>query len=406
MNHEYLSAQQFTSLIPKGWRQNSIPKLQYLLESIKPTEQKITEQERRWTEITGVLPKDTHVTIIVPIRNGGKYLAPMLHTLASADIPRSAHATFIFITNNCTDNGLSNHAVNSLLHTLGHVEKRSIDDDFPNTIKNKGVEHAYRRVVIDNTEFIHLDTTAPGKANALNLGSSIADLRNATAFCVDANTFVEPDAIAHMFRETQRLLNEERSSNIGLIMGTQKYDPLPKPVLPKELQHIPSLSNLSLKELLPVLVNTEETIPLSGSFMAWKPSFIQKIGGFPNVANEDGALVFKLRSMKKNVAVAENAITWEIRPQTLDDRRKTMSRLIRGWLQTIATYPEFAQDIRKLIPNMKDPETGLTEQDLLLWQKANPHIPIDAVPYIFELSKKTFQHGKEEYEANPKDIAW
>ena len=123
MNHEYLSAQQFTSLIPKGWRQNSIPKLQYLLESIKPTEQKITEQERRWTEITGVLPKDTHVTIIVPIRNGGKYLAPMLHTLASADIPRSAHATFIFITNNCTDNGLSNHAVNSLLHTLGHVEK-------------------------------------------------------------------------------------------------------------------------------------------------------------------------------------------------------------------------------------------------------------------------------------------
>ena len=98
--------------------------------------------------------------------------------------------------------------------------------------------------------------------------------------------------------------------------------------------------------------------------------------------------------MKKNVAVAENAITWEIRPQTLDDRRKTMSRLIRGWLQTIATYPEFAQDIRKLIPNMKDPETGLTEQDLLLWQKANPHIPIDAVPYIFELSKKHFNMVK------------
>lgn len=405
MTPEYLSAKDFISLIPTGWQKQGLPKLQYLLDSKVPLERKALEQERRWTEITGLAPKDTRITIIVPIRNGGIYLAPMLHTLASADVPRNAHATFLFVTNNCTDGALSKQAVNSLLHTFGHVDKRNVNEDFPDIITDAGIQTSYDRVIINNTEFIHLDTTTPGKANALNLGNAIAAFRNSTALCIDANTFVEPDAVAYIFREAKNL-SDQTTNNIKLIMGTQKYDPLPKPQLPEGLQEIPSLSTLTLTELLPVLINKKESIPLRGSFMAWNPKDLQKNGGFPNVANEDGALVFRLRSKGQKVETTEKAIAWEIRPHTLEDRSRTLSRLVRGWLQTITTYPEFEQDIRDLIPNMKDKETGITYQDLLLWQKDHPNVSVDALPYIFELSKTAYQLGKKEFENHPNDISW
>lgn len=392
-------------LIPEGWKRNSLPKIKYLHDSNSPQESIVHKQKQRWTRTTGVTPENSHITIVVPIRNGGKYFAPMLHTLVLADIPRSTHTTFLFITNDCTDKGKSKRVVMSLLQTIGLVEKGLVKKVFP-MLDDPGIDNTYHRVKIDNTNFIHIDTSTPGKANALNQGNAIANVRNAVAICADANTFVEPDAIARIYKKARIEFYNSPQSKTQLIMGEQKYDPLPKPHLPKKLQNIPSLSHLSLKELLPVLANKSNTIPLNGSFMAWNPSYIKKIGGFPNVANEDGALVFNLRENNKKSIIAKGAVSWEIRPQTLKDRERTLSRLVRGWLQTIKAYPEYEKDIRKLIPNMKDPETGITYKDLIKWQKDRPNVPKEALPYIFELSKRSYQKGKKEYEAKPKVISW
>ena len=251
----------------------------------------------------------------------------------------------VFIANNCTDDGESVRILCSFFSKFGPLSELNLGDgSLVDTLTDPGIDQRYHQVQHGNIQLTYLNTRTPGKANALNQASLIARQQGSIAMCIDSNEFVQPDAIACLSGAAYDTFVKRRQSNtkIALVIGKSMADrtPPPQTYLPDELKQEKSLQ---------ILHQIERTAPFGGWFMAWDPEVVIRLGHFPEVAVEEGAFILNAIKNGMSIKQVEQAIIWEIKPATLDERINTLSRLVRGRLQVMALYPEMNQYIRDQI---------------------------------------------------------
>jgi len=313
---------------PTGWNRGSIPKLQAIFTSAAPTgpadlhTRLLAEQAQRWEAATGVRPEDTHLTIIMPIRNEEKSLPSALGALLLSDLPTAADVVVVFVTNACSDNSAA--LVMCYLEALGKVELRH----FAGRSGDPHLKRQHAAVQVDNMTFLHFDTPTPGKANALTIGNAVALQRgHVVAISVDANNYLEPDAIRIMFGEARAAFTQVPGGIVLLSVGETK-----------DWKASSTTTFFKYAGTIPTGITDNEGI-VNGWCMAWDIAWVERIGGVPAVAAEDYALGVKARLGGYGHRRVPAARTWGYAPSGLRDALSARARLVRGQLQLLAQDP-------------------------------------------------------------------
>lgn len=368
------------------------------------------EQEMRWERITGVPARDSHFTLVIPIHNEENYLTATLESVLLSDIPTSVKMNVVLVTNACTDNGMSAEIANSAMSDVGTVTRgniRSIGASFPDA----NMSREYSSVKHDGLRVMHLDTPTPGKANALNIGNAIASGRDDVAMCLDSNAFVEPDSIAHLFRAAQAEFATKSGRSAIVAPGYIKHDQ-PEKIhdLPEELQQIDALRNITnAPAILPTQFTHGWRTRMTGGFFAWNPQVLLEIGGMPNVAVEDTALVWKAARKGFGIDRAPHASIWIIPETTVRSRMQQLIRYTKGFLQLLDQHPELS----RLVGNMQLPflmEPSVREVALRKWASQELGVSdsqLDqCVAQMQKLWGEIVAEGRAQFKANPHDASW
>lgn len=312
---------------PKGWLKSSLPQHKDHLQN--SSEDLIGSQAKRWQEITGVLAEDTQFTIIVPIHDEEKFLPSFLGSLMLTDFPYSAKINILLITNACTDQ--SWQITDSFLDRLGgkaDSQQLSLDDPL--------LRQSAKVVYINNLSLFHLDTATRGKANALRIGNRMAlNAGHQVAISVDANNFMEPNALANLYSCANRCFQSEEEKVVLLssyARGERR---------PAKLNRLLDLG-LDLKQNL-----SRQSVSVNGWMMAWRTSWLESIGGPPPVAIEDYALGVMARKGNFEIGKVEQAVVWGFMPNNFKDLLSSRVRYIRGRLQLIDYDPSVENLIRE-----------------------------------------------------------
>ncbi len=298
------------SLPPRGYLKSSINQLRTIRQE---------SPSKRWKDISGLEPEESHFTLILPIHNESRFLPNFLSaTFLLAILPSSVHASVLFVTNACTDN--SPKIIENYLKSLGdvHLQKHSYNfidlqlDVFASSVRVK------------NMTFTHLDIQTAGKANALNIGNRFALASgHEVAMSIDANNFVEPEMIAKMFGESYAAFIKNPNGRIFLSgKGRTITDEVQEKIPPKRQFAIE---------------HTEGKV--NGWFMSWNPKELNNIGGFRQTAFEDYCTGVDIRRRSKKIGQV-NAYIWGNVSNKVMDTIELRSRCIRGSKQLLRLIPE------------------------------------------------------------------
>lgn len=337
---------------PKGWKNNSLANLRANSSNIWREAQEssaivtdATWQERQeilnpyaksyiakqWLERTGIDDvQNIRLSLIVPIHNEENSLPSMLGTLMMAGMPSNANITIIFITNGCTDGGNSELIVENFLRGLGNVETLQIPHKVYSEMPDPAINALYSQVKVDNLQFIHVNTPTPGKANALNIGNALAKDHSPIAINIDANSFVEPDAILEMYATAYKAMIQDKDGTT-IVRQDPYYD----------YQSESIRRNIRLGQfVLPIqeMTRRKENVVV-GQLMAWNTSWVDSIGGFPRVITEDYGLGATAQSQGKKITLASNAHQWSYRPSKFIEVYRYLARLAQGNFQLMDAYP-------------------------------------------------------------------
>lgn len=401
----------FLKVNPEGWKRASLPRfmasakevMSQLPLSKEPLEDMVWSQrhdyldayavkmqERRWEAEVGLKVENTHFTVVIPVYNEENSLPSFLSTLMFWDIPSSVDMQVIFVTNACSD--ASNRIIDAFLSDRGKLEVKKINYVF----KDKYVEENYKIVQQDSKRFIHVNTPTSGKANALGIGNVIAcQSKHGLAICVDANSFLEPDAIrilfAHAYRAFQRELNV---SDTVLISG--------KGQIARKASRFKELIDRTeaVKQHL-----IEDSGVVLGCLMAWNTLWMESIGGPPEVALEDYAMGVMARV--KNYKIEQvNARVWNYRVTNLKGFLGTRARYTRGMLQ-ILDFTHYDPDVVKVIEKKAYFIKNFPGRLRYLLYKSKQH-PRNFPRYMmtFLLWEYALQKGKKDYAQNPTNQSW
>lgn len=351
----------------------------------------LKRQERRWQDEAGIKPEDSHFTLIVPIYNEEKSLPSFLRTLMLADIPSSVNVKIVFITNACNDS--SNALIDEFLSILGEFEREALDGDF----KDENLNINYKTIKLDSITFMHVDTGTPGKANALAIGNSIARKSNHTiAMSVDANNYLEPDAIRVMFAYALKAFRGKPGANdTVLLYGTIQRETRASRVM-----------NLMINGNKAQQLVMDTSGEVAGWFMAWNTEWVYSIGGPPEVATEDYAMGVLARVNNYKVERVEGAHIWGYGVNDLKGLLDTRARYIRGKLQLLDLVDHNSLVLRIIEKEgyyMKNLPGRL--KYLLCRIKERP---LNLPKYVaaFLLWEYALIIGKRDYHQNPTNQSW
>lgn len=307
---------------PNGWLKQSVDKSILLLsntETLSPDE-KLT---KHWENTTGIKVKDSGFTVVMPIHNEEKSLMSSTSALILSQVPVEVDMQTNFILNCCDDR--SEAIINNLLQKIGNVTVNSISEEEYQKFKDTNLERTFLEAKQGKLIYRVYKTETKGKANALKLGSNIAILNNhEILISVDANNYVEPDTLMHMFKEGYSHFTKENDETVVL-------SAIPKKVHKDTLRMAEKL----LREH--GVYDDAKYVPVYGWCMALKANWAYE--NIQPVAVEDYALGVMARSQHKDVAVVENAIIWGYRT-TFKDSLNQFRRSIRGRLQLLNLHPE------------------------------------------------------------------
>ena len=403
----------FLKTNPKGWMSASLPKFMATAQEVMaqapltkmelediPWSQRhdylnsyaLKRQEKRWEDEVGIKPEESHFSLIVPIHNEEYSLPSFLRTLILLDIPSSVDMKVIFITNACNDS--SSAFIDEFLSTLGKIEDKSLDIEFRNQIRHIN----YKATMNGGITFMHVDTQTPGKANALGIGNSIA-LKSgyAIAMSVDANNYLEPDAIRIMFSHAHRSFRgKPRANDTVLLSGRGKTETKVSKL--KNLIDKASSMQLHLIEVGSGLVN--------GWVMAWNIEWMHSIGGPPEVALEDYAMGVLARVKKYKIEQVKEASIWGYGVNSLKGLLNTRARYVRGKLQLLDLVhhdPSVVSIIENEAFYMKNFPGRL--QCLLQKFKRGP-LNLPRYVAAFLLWEYALRRGKQDYKQNPTNQSW
>lgn len=401
----------FLKTNPYGWKRASLAKLQEAASQVlKAQDQEkilnmpwserdellntfvLQRQEKCWEQETGVKSEDTHFTLIVPIHNEENSLSSFLGTFMLSDIPSSAHVQVVFVTNACTDASIN--ILLKFLSGLGSIEKKDVTGDFT----DPNVERSSNVVEKGHMTFIHLDTSTAGKANALGIGNVLANRSgHIITMSLDANNYVEPDAIRTLFAHAHRAFHSTPEPDDIVLFGSVGID-VAKTSRVRELINRIGLARQHMVE--------SEVGRINGWLMAWNTTWMLSIGGPPGVALEDYALGVLARVQNYRFHEPEGVIIWGYIVNNFKGLIDTRARHVRGKKQ-ICDYFNYDPRVMNIIESesfyMK--RFAFRVEHLLDKVKKNPR---DSLKYIatFLLWEYAIWKGMQEYKRNPKNQSW
>jgi cellulose synthase/poly-beta-1,6-N-acetylglucosamine synthase-like glycosyltransferase len=329
---------------------------------------------------------------MVPIHNEENSLPSFLRTLMLADIPASIELKILLISNACTDS--SRAIIHEFLLSLGAVEEYPLECEW----KDEGLNPTCQIVKLNHTTFMHVDSQTPGKANALSIGNSIARRDNCLiSMSVDANNYLEPDAIRIMFAHAHSVLYGKLEAGATvLISGNEQLE--------RQNSRFTSVIEQSTKVQRHLVENINGYV--LGCFMAWDTEWMHSIGGPPALALEDYALGVLARAQHYTIERARGANIWIYAVNDVSGLLDTRARYVRGMLQLVEFVhrdPSILGILEKEAYYMRHVRARL--RHLFLKSKQSPQ---DFPRYVatFLLWEYALLKGKQEYRQNPTNQSW
>lgn len=413
MNNENSKRIHFLKTNPKDWIGASLPKFKTTAQEVMiqaPLTKKelkdmswfqrhehlnsyaVKIQARRWENEGRIKLEDSHFTLIVPIHNEENSLPSFLRTLMLSDVPSTVHAKIIFITNACTDS--SSPFIDEFLSSLGAVEEKPLTGEF----KDQKVSRNCKTVQQDSITFIHVDTETRGKANALGIGNAIARASgDIIAMSVDANNYLEPDAIRIMFTHAYHAFKVTPKANDTVLLCGMGQTETKESTL-KSVMNKASKVQYHLVEDNGGVVN--------GWFLAWNTEWMESIGGPLEVALEDYAMGILARVNNFKFEQVKGANVWGYLLNDFKGLLDTRARYVRGNLQILNLLdhdPSVVRILEKEAYYMKNLPARLTH--LLRKSKEKPqNLPRYVVTFL--LWEYALRRGKRDYKRNPTNQSW
>jgi cellulose synthase/poly-beta-1,6-N-acetylglucosamine synthase-like glycosyltransferase len=352
----------------------------------------VKEQERRWEEQTGIAPADAHFTLMVPIYNEEPSLPSFLATLMLVDLPASAHVNILLITNACTDASVA--LIQEFFSRLGPVQERQLSGVY----HDQRLQKTCQMVRQGHLNFIHVHTETPGKANALAVGNQIAREDGHTiAISIDANNYVEPDAVRILFAHARQLFSDHlKTGDTVLISGDSKIERRASP-LARFFRRTDNIKEHFL--------DMSDENGVTGCLMAWNTVWMERIGGPPRVALEDYAMGILARGHHYAIKCVKEASIWIYETNTIQGMLETKARYFRGMLQLLALADDPA--MKTLIQK----DAYFTRDFSARWQyllrriQSRPwHLPRYVAAFL--VWECALRKGKREYRKDPANYSW
>lgn len=375
---------------PSGWLHSSLPKIEAVTRSIlamvgeaKPIHEAREEfLEMRWSELTGVAPSDTRFSISLPVHNEERSLPSVLGAFFASEIPTAAEIQVIFLVNASSDN--SADLIKKRLSYIGSATKTSLSQSFIDAKRLDSVHH----VRIGNIRFLVVETSVPGKANALNICNEIArEQGHEIVINIDANNWVEPDSIGLMYRQARRTIVDNTNFNAALINASE---------------YCPTRNE---QTLVSAKIKTQRA-EVSGCMFAWSTKWIHENNGFPQYAIEDyGAGLLALSQGKK--IVESDAKIWVFSPSNSSDEERQTIRFIYGAMQ-LAEYfhehPVAMAILRDDFPQLR-PWPGRLDYYL---STGNSNTLLKKVKRLVRclMDERLIFHAQREFRRNPQGQTW
>jgi len=350
------------------------------------------EQERRWEEKVGIRPEDCSFSLIIPIHNEELSLSSFLSTLMLADIPWSVNLNIIFITNACDD--ASNTIIDEFFSHLGEVEVKQLKGNFQDLLLNTW----YSTTKVGGITFMHLDTRTAGKANALNIGNCIArESGHIIAMNIDANDYIEPDAILVLFCYAHKAFHSNPGVNdIVLLSGMGQ--------LVRRASKLKKLMDKGRKMQLHLIEDTNCYV--LGCLMTWNTDWLFSHGGPLGIALEDYSLGVLARANSFKAERVKDASIWSYGANDFKSLLETRARYVRGMIQLLESLHYDPSAVR------------IVEQDSFYmrnWSARLQHLlqtlikhPQYLLNYIatFLLWEYALAKGKWDFKRNPTNQTW
>ncbi len=406
----------FLKVNPPGWKRSSLAKLkitagEVLAEGVSQHKDllrlawsqrhealhalALLRQEKCWEHETGARPEDSFFTLIMPIHNEENSLPSFLHTLMLSDIPALVNMRVVFVTNACVDSSVD--IVKAFMADLGEVEFQDVVGDF-------GDQNMDRRCAVvrrGHHVYMHMNTSKPGKANALTIGNMIAlQHDHLIAICMDANNFIEPDALRKLFARASNAFHQKLEARDTVLCGGL------------EIQHQGSLKSSHVKNPPSRetaegkhLVDGEEGV-VNGWLLAWNTVWMKSVGGCPEVALEDYALGLLARARDFKIEMIDGVNGWGYVNDDFKGLTMTRARYVRGRLQ-ICDYVQHDPSILALIEKEAFYMRKFTLRCKHLFVKSMAS-PLHVGKYMatFLLWEYALWQGMRDYKRNPKNQSW
>ncbi len=349
-------------------------------------------QERIWEEETCVAPENAFFTLVVPIHNEENSLPSFLGTLMLSNVPSTVHMQVVFVTNACTDRSVA--ILREFLAGLGQLHFCESCQGW----QDAGINAQFARVEVGHVTYLHLQTSTAGKANALRLGNDLAMRQgHIIAMSIDANNFVEPDAIRKMFAHAHRAFQEVPGEyDTVLFSGVAR-----ECAKPSKLDGLLAKSNVVKGHLVDVGSGV-----VNGWMMTWNAKWMSSFDGPPEVALEDYALGVLARVNHFKIEQATGANVWGYVVNDFGGLLNTRARYIRGKRQ-IYDYVHHDPQAVSIIEDEAFYMKKFSLRLRYLLQRV-AHRPLHGTRYLATclLWECASWRGLREYRRNPRNQSW
>lgn len=296
--------------------------------------------DQRWSEITGASAQSAALLICVPVRNEAKGIKGFLQELQHLTLPYAGVAQVLIITNGCTD-GTPALVDQHSAQLAGREGWKSLSMSVLD-VGAHGIEKHGLRV-------LHVPREELGKAAALNFANRAAIAGGfPLVVSIDADVRLRSDAVAQLYRHLYPSGQDAKLPDFisGKIdFSYERRGSEPCSLLTRFLSPLSAGNNVGT------------CCKIAGPLFAWRPEFLQKIGGVPRVALEDVALSLLAERFGARVVQADAYAT--CRPSSnLRDCWSYLCRLYRGIEEIKAAY---AQDSAVLELLARDTESRPSE---------------------------------------------
>ncbi len=284
------------------------------------------------------------ITIIIPAFNERKCIVQTVRAAGRSDY--SGALQIVVINDGSTDD------------TLG-VLKNSFELELAECLAHKCFGknvRAIHRVVVDEREILIVDKKNGGKAEALNVGISLAEGEYICA--IDADTLLEPNAISALLQQFASGKNVVAVSGcLGVVNGRANSrmngggDPQPVASWLIDMQTIEYACEFEISRMCKQQFGLLFNVP--GAIGMYRRSLLVELGGYKSdTVGEDFELIVRVHRhalegrRPYEVRFAADAIAWTEVPDNIRDLAVQRGRWMRGALQTFARHHKMTIDPR------------------------------------------------------------